>query len=85
MDAAGFYANTGNTVWWADADPRGERFGTNDPGFHVDRAGLERVLVAAAESFGVRLLLGMSARAAVQREDGDGVSLVRAPTPGPSR
>ena len=70
VDAAGFYANTGNTVWWADADPRGERFGTTEPGFHVDRVGLERVLVAAAEACGVRLLPGMSARAAVQREDG---------------
>ena len=70
VEAAGFYANTGNTVWWADADARGERFGTKEPGFHVDRVGLERVLVAAAESCGVRLLLGMLARAAVQSEDG---------------
>ena len=70
VEAAGFYANTGNTVWWANANARGERFGGNEPGFHVDRVGLERVLVAAAEACGVRLLLGMSARSAVQSEHG---------------
>ena len=70
VEAAGFYANTGNTVWWANADARGERFRANEPGFHVDRVGLERVLVSAAESCGVRVLLAMSARAAVQNEDG---------------
>ncbi|MEE2845220.1 MAG: tryptophan 7-halogenase [Gemmatimonadota bacterium] len=70
VEAAGFYANTGNTVWWANANTRGERFGGNEPGFHVDRVGLERVLVAAAEACGVRLLLGMSARSAVQSEHG---------------
>ena len=64
VEAAGFYANTGNTVWWANADARGERFRANEPGFHVDRVGLERVLVSAAESCGVRVLLAMSARAA---------------------
>jgi flavin-dependent dehydrogenase len=61
-------------VWWANADSRGERFGTTGSGFHVDRVGLERVLVSAAESCGVRVLLGMSARAAVQGEDGWRVS-----------
>jgi flavin-dependent dehydrogenase len=70
VEAAGFYANTGNTVWWANAEARGERFGGNDPGFHVDRVGLERVLVAAAESCGVRVLVGTSARSAVQSEHG---------------
>jgi len=70
VEVAGFHANTGNKVWWANADARGERFGTNEAGFHVDRVGLERVLVSAAESLGVRVLLGMSARTAAQTEEG---------------
>jgi flavin-dependent dehydrogenase len=70
IEAAGFHPNTGNKVWWADADARGERFRANEPGFHVDRVGLERIMVAAAESIGARVLLGMSAREAVQTEEG---------------
>ena len=70
VEAAGFYPNAGNTVWWANAGTRGERFGANEVGFHVDRSGLERVLVAAAEAIGARVLLGMTARTAIQTEDG---------------
>ncbi|MEE2899992.1 MAG: tryptophan 7-halogenase [Gemmatimonadota bacterium] len=70
IEAAGFHPNTGNKVWWADGDARGERFRANEPGFHVDRVGLERIMVAAAESIGARVLLGMSAREAVQTGEG---------------
>ena len=54
----------GNTVWWADAEPRHERFDADEPGFHTDRAALERVLVAAAESAGVKVHHGTAAREA---------------------
>jgi len=30
VDAAGFHPWTGNTVWWADAEPRVETFGRGD-------------------------------------------------------
>jgi 2-polyprenyl-6-methoxyphenol hydroxylase-like FAD-dependent oxidoreductase len=70
VEAAGFFPNRGNTVWWAGRDERSEVFGADEAGFHVDRTGLERVLVAAAEQIGVRVLLGMSARKAVETPDG---------------
>jgi flavin-dependent dehydrogenase len=70
VEAAGFFPNRGNTVWWAGRDERSEVFGADEAGFHVDRTGLERVLVAAADAIGVHVLLGMSARKAVETPDG---------------
>ena len=39
-----------------------------DSGYHVDRTGLERVLVSAAEAIGARVFIGMTARKAVESE-----------------
>jgi flavin-dependent dehydrogenase len=54
VDQAGFYRSTGNTVWWASADPRLETF---DPsgrpsGYQVFRPDLDRVLIASAADAG---------------------------------
>ena len=54
VEAADFYANTGNTALWATADARGERFGSNDPGCHVHLVGLQRALGSAANTSRVR-------------------------------
>jgi flavin-dependent dehydrogenase len=69
VEQAGFQPNGGNTVWWADNGVRSEAFGDGDQGFHVDREGLENVLVAAAESVGVRVYDRATARSA---KEGDG-------------
>ena len=50
VEAAGFFPNGGNTVWWAGRNVRTESFAQGESGFHVDRSGLENVLVAAAEA-----------------------------------
>jgi len=70
VEAAGFEPNLGNTAWWAGREKHRETFTAGEAGFHVDRAALERVLVAAAEAIGVNVLLGMSARSAQEGEDG---------------
>jgi flavin-dependent dehydrogenase len=70
IDAAGFVANEGNTVWWAGGEPRVETFPTGEAGFHAERASLEAVLVDAAESVGVRVYRATTARAAEESEDG---------------
>ena len=64
VERAGFLANGGNTVWWAGGDARTERFPDGEAGVHVDRAGLERVLVEAARRVGVRVYDGATARRA---------------------
>lgn len=68
IDAADFFPNKGNSVWWADTQKRSETFSGDESGYHVDRSGLERVLVAAAEAIGSRVFIGMSARKAVKSE-----------------
>ena len=67
-DAAGFFPNNGNSVWWANNERRSETFSRDGNGYHVDRTGLERVLVSAAETIGARVLIGMTARKAVESE-----------------
>ena len=67
-DAAGFFPNNGNSVWWANNERRSEIFSRDGNGYHVDRTGLERVLVSAAEAIGARVLIGMTARKAVESE-----------------
>jgi len=69
-DAAGFFPNSGNSVWWAGNEKRSENFGVDGKGYHVDRTGFERVLVSAAETIGASVLIGMSARKAVESEKG---------------
>lgn len=69
LDRGGFVRNAGNTVWWAGLEPHTETFAEARGGWHVDRAGLEAVLGAAAESAGVTLLDGFTARSA-NRVDG---------------
>ena len=67
-DAAGFFPNNGNSVWWAGNEKRSENFSGDGDGYHVDRTGLERVLVSAAEAIGARVFIGMTARKAVESE-----------------
>jgi len=70
MDGAGFMRNGGNIVWWAGAEKRSESFSAGEGGFHVDRAGLEAVLIAQAEAVGVHVYAGLSARSANEAADG---------------
>lgn len=55
MERAGFHPNAGNTVWWAEAQGRVEDFPDGGQGYHVDRAGLERIMASAARTAGVRI------------------------------
>ena len=55
VEAAGFHLNGGNTVWWAGRPVRSEPFAEGRRGVHVDRAGLEAVLLARAVERGVKL------------------------------
>lgn len=70
LDRGSFHRNTGNTVWWAGEDVRTEAFPEGRQGWHVDRAGLERALAGAAESGGVAVLAGVSARSAGRGDGG---------------
>jgi len=87
VDAAGLYPNLGNSVLWANGDPRSESFGTQAAGHHTDRAGLEKVLTEVAAEAGVNVLLGHTARSAEELDSGwrvrcegpDGEHVIEAP------
>lgn len=70
LHGGGFVRNAGNTVWWAGGEPRIETFAEAKGGWHLDRAGLEAVLGREAESAGVTLLHGFTARSAGRLEGG---------------
>src|SRR5690606_17519403 len=70
LERAGFVANEGNSVWWAGTPTRTERFEGGATGFHVDRSGLEAVLVEVARSSGARVLDGYVAREAERAGSG---------------
>jgi flavin-dependent dehydrogenase len=76
---AGLHVNGGNTVWWADQAGRAESFAAGQQGFHVDRAGLERVLVDSARAVGVSVV-DAAARTATQSRDGWDVHCVKGGT-----
>jgi flavin-dependent dehydrogenase len=54
VERAGFYRATGNTAWWASADPRVESFGPDRhaAGYQVHRPDLDRVLRESARDAG---------------------------------
>ncbi|MDX1494208.1 MAG: tryptophan 7-halogenase [Longimicrobiales bacterium] len=62
VEAAGFHANRGNAVRWAEGPLRREEFPSDQEGFHTDRVSLEGVLTEVAERSGVRVLAGVAAR-----------------------
>ncbi|MDX1566588.1 MAG: tryptophan 7-halogenase [Longimicrobiales bacterium] len=70
LEGAGFQPNRGNTVWWAGTEARRERFEAEESGFHVDRRGLEEVLVGVARDAGVVVHDGTSARSAAESRRG---------------
>jgi flavin-dependent dehydrogenase len=70
VEGAGFHANGGNVVWWADRPPRSETFADGGLGYHSDRARLEDVLVAAVRDAGATVYTGSSARDAEEHIDG---------------
>ena len=70
LEGAGLHPNRGNSVWWADHEPRHEVFADDAAGFHTDRQTLESILVSVAESAGVRVYTGHSARKAHESADG---------------
>lgn len=74
VERAGLHPNRGNSIWWAGESLRREEFDTHAEGFHTDRATLEMVLVRVAETAGVDVHSGVSARSAA---DTDGVWVVR--------
>ena len=53
VDAAGFLRGSGNTSWWASADPRTETFDT--PGYQIFRPDFDRVLLESARAAGADL------------------------------
>lgn len=70
VESAGLYPNHGNSVCWAEAEPRTESFRAEAAGYHTDRTGLEVALRGVAETAGVRVLSGHLARSAVASEVG---------------
>ena len=58
VEAAGFHAWRGNTVWWSEREPRVERFPDNARGHHVLRASLSEVLRPLAVDAGAHLQEG---------------------------
>ena len=70
VEAAGFHANGGNVVWWADRSPRFETFTDVGLGYHTDRARLEDVLLASVRDAGATVYAGSSAREAEEHTDG---------------
>jgi flavin-dependent dehydrogenase len=58
MSSAGFQQWRGNTVWWADAPPRVERFPPEALGFQVDRHHFDQVLRDAAAQAGAHIVAG---------------------------
>jgi flavin-dependent dehydrogenase len=70
VERACFFANRGNSVWWAAQELRREVFADDQTGFHTDRAGLEAVLATACASAGVTVLEGTTARSAEETPDG---------------
>lgn len=70
LDAADFFPNRGNTVWWAGAEKRREPFPDRTSGVHAERVALERILLAAARGAGVRLELDAPVRAVAREGPG---------------
>ena len=58
VEAAGFHEWRGNTVWWAEQEPRVERFPDTARGHHVLRASLSDVLRPLAIQAGADLRKG---------------------------
>jgi flavin-dependent dehydrogenase len=56
VDAASFVRATGNTVWWANREPRVESFGAGSLGWQVRRATFDRVLIDEAAHGGARVV-----------------------------
>jgi flavin-dependent dehydrogenase len=74
VDRAGFEPWRGNTVWWAEPEPRIERFAPGVDGYQVVRADLDRVLREVAVESGVHILAGLAREAripALQRDNDD--------------
>jgi flavin-dependent dehydrogenase len=57
IDAAGFFATTGNTVWWGSRGKRVEPY-PDGSGYQVDRAKFDRLLLHLAESAGAQVRVG---------------------------
>jgi flavin-dependent dehydrogenase len=70
VERGGFHPNRGNSVWWANQELREERFPEDQAGYHTDRAGLESVLIEAANQAGVRVYEGTTARTAQETDEG---------------
>ena len=58
VDAAGFQAWLGNTVWWGEADPRVEIFRHGESGYQVERSRFDAVLRDQAALAGAHVRTG---------------------------
>ena len=69
VDAAGFVRSTGNTVWWGDKEPRSRAFADGTAGYQVRHRDFDRVLLAAAEAAGAKVIRDATVREAdVERQ-----------------
>ncbi len=75
--AASLHPNKGNTAWWGGAEPRVETFPDDRIGVHTDRGRLEQTLASAAETSGVHVFRGTTARAAMESERGWSIRATR--------
>jgi flavin-dependent dehydrogenase len=76
VDAAGFVRATGNTVWWANREPRVESFGAGSLGWQVRRDAFDRVLIDEAGQSGARIVPRAIVREVDRGAGPDGTSLV---------
>jgi flavin-dependent dehydrogenase len=60
VERAGFHPWRGNTVWWADGNPRIEAFAEGEEGYQVQRGELDRVLRDGAVEAGAHLVGGLA-------------------------
>ena len=68
VEQARLHPNGGNIVWWAGAPAHVETFSEGRAGFHTDRAGLEKVLLAGARAAGAAVYDPASARDGEEHE-----------------
>jgi len=71
VDAAGFQSWTGNTVWWADAEPRVETFAPGEFGYQVERGRFDALLRGVAAHAGAAIRHGL-----VRDVEDDGTAIV---------
>jgi flavin-dependent dehydrogenase len=76
VDAASFVRATGNTVWWANREPRVESFDAGSLGWQVRRDHFDRVLIDEATRSGAKIVPRAMVREVTRGAESDGTSII---------